>query len=83
MARYFKFHNKVPPERILIESDHGWSDPPAAIPCRIEWVEFLTGQQYGLERGEVRRLAWKNFIAIVRKTNTKILLPPMLALCGQ
>lgn len=30
--------SRVPPGRILVESDHGYNDPPAAIPCRIEWV---------------------------------------------
>jgi len=34
VARYSLFRTAVPPERVLVESDHGWSDPPAAIPCR-------------------------------------------------
>lgn len=78
VARHSKFRRYVPPERILLESDHGYADPPAAIPCRIEWVEHLVAQQYGLSREAVRRLAWKNLAAIVQKTNTQKLLPEQL-----
>jgi TatD DNase family protein len=80
VARHSKFRRWVPPERILVESDHGYADPPAAIPCRIEWVEHLVAQQYGLSREGVRHLAWKNLAMIVQKTNTQKLLPePILA----
>jgi len=80
VARHSKFRTTVPPERILIESDHGYADPPAAIPCRIEWVEHLVAQQLGLSRKDVRRLAWQNLATIVQKTNTRRLLPePLVA----
>lgn len=80
VARHSKFRTAVPPERILIESDHGYADPPEAIPCRIEWVEHLVAQQLSLSRKEVRRLAWQNLATIVRKTNTCKLLPePLVA----
>jgi TatD DNase family protein len=75
VARHSKFRTAVPRDRILVESDHGFYDPPAAIPCRIEWVEHLVGQQLGLEREDVRRLAWRNLSTIVEKTNTRDLLP--------
>jgi TatD DNase family protein len=75
VARHSKFRTAVPPERILIESDHGYSDPPEAIPCRIEWVEHLVAQQLGRRRMDVRRLAWQNLATIVHKTNTRELLP--------
>lgn len=78
VARHSKFRTAVPPERILIESDHGYADPPAAIPCRIEWVEHLVAQQLGLGREDVRRLAWQNLARIVQKTNTQKLLPKPL-----
>jgi TatD DNase family protein len=78
VARHSKFRTAVPPERILIESDHGYTDPPAAIPCRIEWVEHLVAQQFGLSRKDIRRLAWQNFATIVQKTNTHKLLPRSL-----
>jgi TatD DNase family protein len=77
VARYSKFRTRVPPERILIESDHGYRDPPAAIPCRVEWVEHLVGQQLGLDVKEVRRLAWQNLATIIFATDTqKLLLEP-------
>ena len=78
VARHSKFRTAVPRERILIESDHGYADPPAAIPCRIEWVEHLVAQQLDLSRRAVRRLAWQNFATIVQKTNTHKLLPEQL-----
>lgn len=78
VARHSKFRRWVPPEHILIESDHGYADPPAAIPCRIEWVEHLVAQQFGLSREAVRRLAWQNLATIVQKTNTQKLLPEPL-----
>lgn len=78
VARHSKFRTVVPSERILIESDHDYADPPAAIPCRIEWVEHLLAQQLGLSRKDVRRLAWQNLATIVQKTNTQKLLPKPL-----
>jgi len=78
IARYSKFRTAVPPERILIESDHGWADPPAAIPCRIEWAEFLMAQQLGRSREAVRHLVWQNLATIIRQTGTQHLLPAQL-----
>ncbi len=75
VARHSKFRTAVPRERILVESDHGYADPPAAIPCRVEWVEHLVAQQLGLGVKDVRRLVWQNFAEIVRKTDTQKLLP--------
>jgi len=79
VARQSKFRTAVPPGRILIETDHGWADPPAAIPCRIEWAEHLLSQQLKRSREEVRRLAWRNLAAIIRETGTLHLLPSELA----
>jgi len=78
VARHSKFRTAVPPERVLVESDHGWADPPAAIPCRIGWVEHLVAQQLGLEVKDVRSLVWRNLGTIVRKTGTGRLLPSRL-----
>ncbi|HEY43300.1 MAG TPA: TatD family hydrolase [Anaerolineae bacterium] len=75
VARHSKFRTRVPPERILIESDHGYGDPPAAIPCRVEWVEHLVGQQLKLDIEDVRRLAWRNLATIIRETGTQELFP--------
>lgn len=79
VARQSKFRTRVPPERILVESDHGYHDPPAGIPCRVEWVEYLVGQQFGLEVKRVRRLAWRNLATIILKTGTLSLLPKPFA----
>jgi TatD DNase family protein len=78
VARHSKFRTAVPRERILVESDHGYADPPAAIPCRVEWVEYLVAQQLGLGVKDVRRLVWRNFATIVCKTDTQKLLPDPL-----
>jgi TatD DNase family protein len=79
VARWSQFRTRVPPERVLVESDHGYRDPPAAIPCRVEWVEHLVGQQLRLPVAEVRRLAWRNLARIVQETGTGNLLPERLA----
>lgn len=79
VARHSKFRTAIPPERVLIESDHGWADPPAAIPCRVEWVEYLVGQQFGLGVKDVRLLAWRNLGTIILQTGTGRLLPESLA----
>jgi TatD DNase family protein len=82
VARNSKFRLHVPRERILVESDHGYNDPPPAIPCRIQWVEYLVAQQYALDVKELRQLAWSNFARIVRLTNTAPLFPKeFAALC--
>ncbi len=78
VARRSVFHTAVPPERILVESDHGWADPPAAIPCRVEWVEHLLSAQLKCPRESVRQLVWRNLATIVRETGTRRLLPSQL-----
>lgn len=79
VARQSKFRTRVPPERVLIESDHGYGDPPAAIPLRVGWGEYLVAQQYGLDVKALRRLVWQNFAKIVQKTGTTALLPELFA----
>lgn len=75
VARHSKFRTAVPPERILVESDHGYIDPPAAIPCRIQWVEFLVAQQLGVHVSEVRCLVWQNLARIIQDTGTMDMFP--------
>ena len=58
---------------------HGYRDPPAAIPCRIGWVEHLVGQQLGLDVKAVRRLVWRNLRTIFSRTDTLGLLPEPMA----
>jgi TatD DNase family protein len=76
VARQSKFRTRVPPGRILLESDHGYPDPPAAIPCRIQWVEYLVAQQLRMRVEELRALAWHNLAVIVKRTGTRSLFPP-------
>ena len=78
VARQTKFRSWVPLERLLLESDHGVKDPPAGIPARIQWVEHLAAQQYGLAVSELRQLAWHNFARLIRQTETSFLLPGSL-----
>ena len=79
VARQSKFRTRVPLERILVESDHGYNDPPAAIPLRVGWVEHLVAQQYGLGVKDIRRAAWQNFGTVIQKTGTLGLLPEVFA----
>ena len=79
VARQSKFRTRVPPERILVESDHGYNDPPAAIPYRIGWVEHLVAQQYKMDVKEVRELVWRNLATIINQTGTLALLPENFA----
>lgn len=79
LARHARFRTAVPSERILIETDHGAADPPAAIPCRIEWAEHLIAQQFSVSVRRVRRQAWENLAAVIRRTDTLALLPAGLA----
>jgi TatD DNase family protein len=75
IARHSKFRRWVPPERILVESDHGYNDPPAAIPGRIEWVEHLVAQQLKIDANEIRKQVWRNLATIIHETGTLNLLP--------
>jgi TatD DNase family protein len=75
VARRSLFHTQVPAERLLVESDHGWADPPGAIPHRVIWVEYLLSAQLRMDVREVRQLVWQNFTEVVRLTGTRELLP--------
>jgi TatD DNase family protein len=79
IARQSKFRARVPVERVLVETDHGYDDPPAGIPPRIQWAEQLVARQYGLRAADLRRQIWKNFRAIVERTGVAGLLPGGIA----
>jgi len=70
IARYTKFRNHVPLDRVLVETDNGYNDPPLGIPSRIEWCEHLVAQQFGITQTELRNVVWRNFSDIVEKTDT-------------
>jgi len=75
VARRSIFRTQVPLERLLVESDHGWADPPGAIPHRVIWVEYLLSASLGMDVHQVRQLVWQNFTEVVRLTGTRELLP--------
>jgi TatD DNase family protein len=75
VARRSLFRTQVPLERLLVESDHGWADPPGAIPHRVAWVEYLLSASLGMDVQQVRQLIWQNFSEVVRLTGTRDLLP--------
>jgi TatD DNase family protein len=75
VVRRSVFHTAIPRDRLLVESDHGVNDPPAAIPCRIEWVEHLVSQHLKCNRLDVRALAWANFRRVVDEVGVRSLLP--------
>jgi TatD DNase family protein len=79
VARRTLFRTQVPLERLLVESDHGWADPPGAIPHRVIWVEYLLSASLGMDVNQVRQLVWQNFAEVVRLTGTRELLPQALA----
>jgi len=76
VARRSIFRTQVPRERILVESDHGWADPPGAIPHRIAWVEYLLSASFKMDVMDIRQLVWRNFSELVRLTGVRHLLPP-------
>jgi len=75
VARHSKFRNHVPVDRVLVETDHGYNDPPLGIPSRVEWVEHLVAQQYGSRQEEIKEIVWRNFSDLIEKTRTVKLLP--------
>ena len=75
VARRSIFRTQVPLEHLLVESDHGWADPPGAIPHRVIWVEYLLSASQGMDVHQVRQLVWRNFSDVVRLTGTRELLP--------
>jgi TatD DNase family protein len=79
VARRSLFRTQVPPDRLLVESDHGWADPPGAIPHQVTWVEYLLSGSLGIDVSEIRYLVWWNFSEIVRLTGTWERLPQDLA----
>jgi TatD DNase family protein len=78
VARRSIFRTQVPKERLLVESDHGWNDPPGAIPHRVIWVEYLLSALLAMDVREVRQLVWQNFAEVIRLTGTRELFPQSL-----
>jgi TatD DNase family protein len=79
VARQTKWRTRVPIDRILVESDHGWTDPPAAIPLRVGWVEHLLAQQYEVAPERIREATWANLERVVEATGTARFMPAAIA----
>jgi TatD DNase family protein len=79
VARRSLFRTQVPLRRLLVETDHGWGDPPGAIPHRLIWVEYLLSASLDIDVREIHKLVWQNFSKIVHLTGTRELLPQGLA----
>lgn len=71
VARQNKFRKWVPSDRILLETDHSYHDPPAAIPCRITWAAHLVAQLLAMDVEAVHHLVWQNFGRILTMTGTR------------
>jgi TatD DNase family protein len=71
----------VPFARVLTETDHGYDDPPAAIPGRIERTELILAPQYGLDAAAFRLRVWRTFADIVRAAGVAALLPEGFRRC--
>ena len=77
----------IPLERLLVETDSGYGEPPAAIPSKIEEAERLLAAQYGLEPAAFRRSVWESFRELAGRTGLLDRLPVRIAtllrgLCG-
>jgi TatD DNase family protein len=79
VARRTLYRTQVLLERLLVESDHSWADPPGAIPHRVIRVEYLLSTLLKMDVREVRQLVWQNFSDVVRLTATRDPLPQALA----
>ncbi len=82
VARQSKFHNWVPLDRVLVESDHGLKDPPAGLPPRIEWTEHLVAQQYQIGVAVLRQIVWRNLARIFQAVHNLEYLPAGLIQSG-
>ena len=74
-ALYSRLRTIVPRDRILVETDCAHEDPPGQIPAKIEAAEELLAGTLQIAAPDVRRLAWENMAALVRKVQGQSLLP--------
>lgn len=79
IARRSGIRTRVPVDRILVETDQGYEDPPSAVPARIEEAENLLAEQFNMEAIDLRKVTWKNFGIIVARTGVLSLLPEGIA----
>jgi TatD DNase family protein len=75
IARHSRFSKFVPIERILLETDHGYDDPPEEIPTKIESTEDAVAVKYLVDSASLRHTLWSNFRNVMERINGTDQLP--------
>lgn len=78
MLRHPELLSKLPPDRVLAETDHPFGDRSAGRsrrPGNVEDVERALAGLHGLDQTAVRAATWRNLAKLVRSTRCGSLLP--------
>jgi TatD DNase family protein len=78
IAQYSRFSQHVPADHILLETDHGYDEPPADIPNLIESTERIVSEKYLMDSATLRRIEWNNFRTLVQALDATSLLTESL-----
>jgi len=70
IAEHSRFARYVPIDQVLFETDHGYDDPPAGIPAKIESTERAVAGKYLIDSALLRQKVWSTFRQAAEKTNT-------------
>jgi TatD DNase family protein len=65
IAHHSRFSKYVPIDHILLETDHGYDDPPAEIPTKIESTERAVASKYLMDSAGLRHTVWTNFKNVI------------------
>ena len=65
----------VPPERLLVESDIRYADPPASSPTSVARTEVLLAARTAARPEEIRAGAWRALRAIIATSRSHALWP--------
>ncbi|TMB76432.1 MAG: TatD family deoxyribonuclease [Chloroflexi bacterium] len=65
----------VPPERLLVESDIRYADPPASSPTSVARTEVLLAARTAARPEEIRAGAWRALRAIIAASRSHALWP--------
>jgi TatD DNase family protein len=79
IAGYSRFSTLVPLERILVETDLGYEEPPAGIPGRVALAEQLVAQEHEMDAAALRRVIWQNFAGLLERTGSGRFVPDRLS----
>jgi TatD DNase family protein len=69
---------RIPPERVLTETDHPFGDRRSTLPRRpgrVEDIEAALSRLYGIDTGQVRRQVWLNLGGLVKDVGCSAFLP--------